>query len=174
MQITQLLNWPAVNWPGNSAAAQYSIFRMYPGIPIELTTTNTNSASISYDDTAPIVFQIRPSSGTNPTETYGPEATTFVNGFVPCRAYIRQFCRKALADRADKAGVNVTWPDDELDTYIYNSITELNQLFPIELDETIPLVTRQRDYTMPDNLLYVRNVEYISLMGNLHLYLKEK
>lgn len=174
MQITQLLNWPATNWPGSSAASQYSIFQMYPGTPTEITTATTNSASISYDDTLPIIFQIRPSSGTNPTEVYGPEVMTFVNGFVPCRAYIRQLVRKSLSDRLDKVGTTPAWPDDDLDAWINDSISELNQLFPIESDTDIQVVTRQRDYPLPDDLLYIHTIEFVSLEGNFRCYLKEK
>jgi hypothetical protein len=174
MLISNLLNWPLVNWPGTSTAAQYSVFQMYPGNPIEIVVVQTNSALLSYDDILPVVFQVRPSSGTNPTETYGPEVMTFVNGFVPCRAYVRQLTRKALADRADRAGVNLAWPDDELDSYIYNSIVELNQLFPVEKDFEIQMVTNQRVYPLPSDLLYISTVEFVSLEGNLHLYLKEK
>jgi hypothetical protein len=177
MQIQQLLTWPAVNWPGTSASLQYTVTQLYPTITI-VDTVQTNSAVISYDDSLPLVFQVRPTSGTNPNLVYGPEVMSYVNQFVPCRAYIRQLVRKSLADRVDKANANPTWPDDEIDNYIYTSMIELNQLFPVERDTTITLVQGLRNYPLPTDLYSIKSVAFISLdnapSGKLQLYLKEK
>lgn len=177
MQIQQLFTWPAVNWPGTSTATQYTVTQMYPTESIA-TTVSTNSATLTYDDTQALVFQVRPTSGTAPNLVYGPEVMTIVNQFVPCRAYIRQLVRKALADRLDRTGSNPTWPDDEIDSYIYTAIIELNQLFPIQKDTTITLVQGQRNYPVPDDLYYIHTVVFksldTSLGGKLELYLKDK
>jgi len=173
MQITQLLAWPVVNWPGTAAATQYTVTRMYP-TEQHVTDVATNSASISYDEAASLVFQIRPTSGTYPALTYGPEVLTYVNQYVACRAYIRQLVRKSLGDRSDKVKGSVLWPDDEIDSYIARAIVELNQLFPVEKSTTITLIQGQRNYPVPSDFAYARSVEFVSNAGNLHLYLKEK
>jgi hypothetical protein len=174
MQISQLLSWPQTNWPGASIATQYTVLQMYPGEPTEVTTVPANSALLSFDDSAPLVFQVRPSSGTSPSLTYGPETLTYVNQFVPCRAYIRQLVRNVLADRSDTADTTPVWPDDEINSYVYDSMVELNNLFPVDRDSEYPLVTRQRNYPLPDDFYLIRTAEYVSLEGRLRLYLKEK
>ncbi len=178
MQISQLLSWPAVNWPGTSAATQYTVIQVYPTPQDTIMTVQTNSALVSYDDSQPLVLQVRPSSGTSPDLVYGPEVMSYVVQYVPCRAYIRQLVRKSLADRADKINANPTWPDDEIDSYIYTSMIELNQLFPIDKDTTIPLIQGQRNYALPDDLYLIHTVAFVSLdttiTGKLELYLKEK
>lgn len=174
MQITQLLSWPQVNWPGTSAATQYTVLQMYPTGPIVVTSVSTNSATLTFDDSASLVFQVRPSSGTSPTIIYGPEILTFVNQFVPCRAYIRQLVRSALSDRSDTADTTPVWADDDINTWIYDSMVEINNLFPVDRSVAYPLVTRQRDYPLPEDFLLMHTVEYVSLNGRLRLYLKEK
>ena len=139
--------------------------------------------SISYDDSQTFVYQVRPSSGTAPSLSYGPEVISFATQYVPCRAYIRQEVRKALADRSDTINANPVWTDDEINGYIRDALIEFNVLFPTEEDTTIMLVGppnpingngSHRNYALPDDLYYIRTVEYITADGKLHLYLKEK
>jgi len=180
MQITQAFSWPTTNWPvPGVAATQYTVLQTYPTSSI-VTTTNATFTQVSFDDTVPCVFQVRPSSGTSPSLTYGPELSVFVNGYVVCRAYIRDQVRKALNDRADSVNANIIWPDDELNNYIQEAIIELNRLFPTEKDTTVTLVgsngfiAGQRNYTLPTDCYYIRTVEYVTADGKLHLWLKEK
>jgi hypothetical protein len=175
MQITQPYSWPAVNWPdGSTPATQYTIFRVYPDVtPTIIATATTTTAQIVYDDTTASVYQIRPSAGTDPNATYGPEAATFVIGTVSCRAWLRQRVRQALADRLD-AGTTVTWPDDEINGYIEDAITELNVLFPVERgDLTIPLLQNERDYQLPSDFFQINTVCFNTMDGHLQLFLKE-
>lgn len=175
MQITQTISWPATTWPSTGNASQYSVLRLYPdATPTVVSTVTTTSASLTFDDSAALVFQVRPSSGVDPSLTYGPEVSVFVVGYVPCRAWLRQQVRAALADRADQAGTTINWPDDEINGYIQQSLAELNTLFPVDRDTTLPLVTSQRDYTLPDDFYLMRSVEYVTSNGKLHLYLKDK
>lgn len=184
MQISQTISWPASNWPSTSAATQYTVLQIYPTIsqPVVQTVNNTTSASLSYDDAQAFVFQVRPSSGASPGGlTYGPEILAIATQYVPCRAYIRQEVRKALADRADTVGANVVWTDDEINGYIRDALVEFNIMFPTEEDTTIMLVGAplvggqgQRNYPLPTDLYYIRTVEYVTTDGKLHLYLKEK
>lgn len=183
MQITQAFSWPATNWPTPSQpATQYTILQIYPVLsnPIVTTVTNATFAQISFDDTSPYVFQVRPTSGTSPSLTYGPELSVFVNGYAICRAYIRDQVRKALNDRADVTNANIIWPDDEMNGYIRDAIVELNRLFPTEKDTTITLVgtdgmiAGQRNYALPVDLYYIQTVEYVTADGKYHLWLKEK
>lgn len=186
MQVTQPLSWPIVNWPqAGVAASQYTIFQVYPGSTTALQNVSTNSASISYDDTANVVFQVRPSSGNLPNPTVGPEVMTYVVGFVPCRAWLRQKVRMAIADRADTgADVTLSWPDDELNQYIQEAFGELNVTFPIENNTTITLspptvdtfgnMVGVRNYALPADFYLPQTVEFVTLDGRLHLFLKEK
>src|SRR5579884_2924065 len=164
MQISQLLSWPATNWPtASSPAAQYTVFQIYPGtIPTVVSglsqVSGSTSATLTYDDSQNLAFQVRPSSGVLPSQTYGPETAVFVMGYVPCRAWLRQHVRQALADRQDGSLVTLKWPDDEINEYIHDALTELNILFPLEEDTTITLLPPQivggvsqgvRNYGMP-------------------------
>ncbi len=189
MQISQLLSWPATNWPtASSPAAQYTVFQIYPGtIPTVVSglsqVSGSTSATLTYDDSQNLAFQVRPSSGVLPSQTYGPEAAVFVVGYVPCRAWLRQHVRAALSDRADTVGATLNWPDDELNGYIQDALIELNILFPVEEDTTVTLLPPQivggisqgvRNYAMPTDFYRIKSVEYITVDGKLHLYLKEK
>lgn len=182
MNITQLLTWPATNWPASSPATEYSVFQVYPNSsPTVITTSSTTSASIAFNDSQNLVYQIRPSSSSGPT--YGPEIAVFVVGYVPCRAWLRQNVRQAIADRTDGANATINWPDDELNGYIQNALIELNVLFPIDADTTITLQPNStpgimqsgiRDYDLPADFFQARTIEYITVDGKLHLFLKEK
>lgn len=190
MQITQLLSWPATNWPATTSSTQYTVLQLYPlpsGVttPIEVTTVqNATSAQISYDDSQSLLFQVRPSSGSDPNLVYGPEILTSVIGYVPCRAWLRQRVRYAVADRADVGGnVILNWSDGEINGYIEDALNEFNVLFPNEEDTTIamqPMTTINgifqgvRDYTLPSDFYLIRSIEYITVDGRLHLFLKEK
>ena len=190
MLITQLFSWPTVPWPASTAATQYTILQLSPlptgqTTPIVVTTvTNATSAQVTFDDSQNSVYQVRPSSGTSPSLTYGPEVTVFVNGYVPCRAWLRQKVRYAISDRSDAtSAVKLKWPDDELNAYIEEALAEFNVLFPYENDVTLPLLPPSvvngqtlgtRDYTLPADFYQMRSVEYITGDGRLHLFLKEK
>lgn len=189
MQITQLLSWPATNWPtASSAAAQYTVFQIYPGSSPSVVSglsqvSGTTSATLTYDDSQNLAFQVRPSSGVLPTQTYGPETAVFVVGYVPCRAWLRQHVRTALSDQANASGVTLNWSDDELNGYIQDALIELNILFPVEQDTTVTLLPPTvlggvsqgvRNYAMSTDFYRIKSVEYITVDGKLHLYLKEK
>lgn len=185
MQITQSFNWPSVNWPSTGAATQYTISQLYPTpVTVVQTVQNATSVLLSFDDTVPAVYQVRPTSGTSPSAlTYGPEVAVFVVGYVPCRGWLRQKVRKLLSDRTDTIGITINWPDDELNEYIVEGINELNVLFPIESQTTISLLppTVQngiqlgtRDYTLPSDVYQVSSVDYKTADGRLNLFIKEK
>src|SRR5450755_2514171 len=181
MLVTQTISWPAATWPSTSTATQYAIFQTYPtssGTPIATTSGSVTSASITYDDTQASVFQIRPTNGTN----YGSEVIAYVVGYVPCRGWLRQRVRYALADQAN-GSTTVKWSDDEINGYVEEAINELSVIFPKEEDTTITLLSPQivggqqvgvRAYAMPIDCAQVRTVEYITIDGLVHLYLKEK
>lgn len=185
MQISQMITWDMVAWPESSNATQYTVFQVYPGPVTALQNTSTNSATISYDDAVASAYQIRPSSGTMDALTVGPETMVYTTGYVPCRGWLRQKVRKALADRADLTStVQITWPDDEINEYVTEALGELNMLFPIQESESImmqpPGVNNQgqtlgvRNYDLPADFYLLNTVEYVTNNGNLHLYLKEK
>lgn len=184
MQVTQLLNWPTVAWPAGSTASQYTIYQMYPLPVTPLQNVNTNSGSLSYDDSQNLVFQVRPSSGDLTDLTIGPEVMTTVIGYVPCRAWLRQKVRMALADRADTIGTTLSWPDDELNQWITEAFGELNVTFPVERSTTISLLpptvdthgnqVGTRSYTLPTDIYQISTVEYVTQNEHLHLFLKEK
>lgn len=187
MLIAQNFTWPAVFWPTSSGiASQYTLLQVYPNTsPTVITTVQATSATITLDDAVASAYQVRPSSGTAPGLTYGPEVTVFTVGYVPVRAWLRQKIRKALADRADSVGVTLNWPDDELNDYIQEGIGELNILFPVEAAPvSITLLSPTVDshgnavgvriYSLPSDCYSVRTVEYVTADGKLHLYLKEK
>src|SRR5258708_7692045 len=143
MEVTQQLTWPVATWPGSASASQYTVFRIYPdATPTAVQNVTTNSAAIAYDDTANTIFQIRPSSGNLPTlSAVGPVVMTYVIGYVPCRAWLRQKIRIQLADRADaNTGADLLWPDDELNADIIEAFGEINLLFPVEGDTQIALL----------------------------------
>lgn len=190
MQITQLLSWPSTNWPSSSASTQYTVLQLYPlpsgqTTPTVITTVqNATSAQITYDDSQNLLFQIRPSSGSGSNLTYGPEVLCSVIGYVPCRAWLRQKIRYAVADRADVGGnVILNWSDGEINGYIEDALNEFNILFPNQ-EETIismqPMTVVNgefvgvRDYALPSDFYTIRSVEYITVDGKLHLFLKEK
>lgn len=180
MYITQQITWPATNWPQSGPAGQYAVFQVYPAPSTLVALTTTTSATLTYDDTANLAFQVRPTDGTN----YGPEVLVSVVGYVPCRAWLRQGVRMALADRADQAGVTVSWPDDEINRYIQEALGELNVTFPIENSTTIMLAPPTvdthgnqagvRTYPLPTDFYLVKRAEYVTPDGKLHLYLKDK
>jgi hypothetical protein len=184
--VTNMITWPAVNWPTSTGTAgQYTVLQVYPGPVTALQNVTTTSASLTYDDSANLAFQIRPSSGSLPTPTYGPEVMVYVIGFVPCRAWLRQKVRVALADRADTVGVTLNWPDDELNQYISEAIAELNVFFPYETSPvTITLLPPSvdshgntvgtRTYNLPSDFYLVKTIEYVTSDSRLHLYLKDK
>ena len=178
MLITQTISWPAVNWPSNATATQYTVLQVYLNTAVTnvvITSVTTTSAEVTYDDTIPVIFQIRPTSGSDPTTlTYGPECAVVVNGYVPCRAYLRQTIRQAIADQSNASGVTLNWSDDELNSNIQQALSELNILFPLESHTTITLVTSQRQYDLPTDFYLVKTCEYVTVDGKLHLYLKEK
>lgn len=179
MLISQSYTWPATNWPSTSPASQYTIFQVYPtGVSLPLQTVSSTSVTLSYDDTQNLVFQVRPTDGTN----YGPEVTCFVIGYVPCRAYLRQKVRFALSDIAN-GSTTLTWTDNEINTDIEEGINQLSVLFPLDADTTIALQPANivngitvgvRQYALPTNCYHVRTVEYVDNTGRIHFYLKEK
>jgi hypothetical protein len=185
MQISQHITWDAVAWPDVTNATQYTIFQVYPNTVTALQNVATNSAQLTYDDAVASAFQIRPSSGALDALTVGPEVMVYTTGYVPCRGWLRQKVRKALADRADSSStVTITWPDDEINEYITEAIGELNILFPIQASESImmqpPIVDTTdhtvgvRNYNLPADFYLLNTVEYVTNNGNLHLFLKEK
>lgn len=191
--ISQSFNWPAMNWPSTSTpATQYTVLQLYP-LPqgqttptVIATVTGVTTFSLAFDDSKSSVYQVRPSSGDGVLTplTYGPETGVFVNGYVPCQAWLRQKVRYALSDRTDGTSTTkLKWPDDELDAYIEEAFAEFNVLFPYENDATITLLPPTvvnsmtvgvRDYAMPADFYQARSVEYITQDGRLHLFLKEK
>ncbi len=193
MLITSTFSWPAVNWPTTaSAASQYTLYSVYPGVVTALqNVSGVTSATLSFDDAVAAAYQVRPSSGGSlspfvaPTSV-GPECAVFTVGYVPCRAWLRGKVRKALADRSDAVGTtSLNWPDDELNEYISEGLTELNTLFPVgELAAPITLTPPQVDakgntvgvtaYTLPSDLYLVRTVEYVTSDEQFRKYLKEK
>ena len=180
MLIEQTITWPAVNWPTTSPATEYGVYQVYPTGPTLLQTVSAPSATLSFDDSLSLAFQVRPTNGTN----IGPECFVYVSNYVPCRAWLRQKIRIAIADRLDLTTSSTpNWPDDELNTYIGEGLTELNLFFPLESDTVITLTapilingvtSGVRDYTLPPDYLQIKTVEYITPDGKLHLYLKEK
>jgi hypothetical protein len=186
MQITQTFSWQATNWPTTtSPATQYSVFAIYPATtPIVVATVTTTSVTMTFDDSVPQAWQIRPSQTINDVTTYGPELTVFTIGVVPCRAWLRANVRIALSDRTDQAtNTKPTWPDDELNTYIQEMINEFSLLFPLDASTTIQLlpptivngVTQgTRSYPLPSNYYKIRQVEYIGVDQIQHLFLKYK
>jgi hypothetical protein len=186
MQISRQLTWQSTNWPGSSAATQYTLFQMYPGEPTPVENVEgTTSTLLTYDDTSAIVYQIRPSSGDLDALTVGPELLTYVIGYVPCLGWLRQKVRMALADRADSAStVQLNWPDDEINTYVREALGELNVRFPIESNTQITLqgpsvdqrgnIVGTSNYALPEDFYLLKTVEYVSANGELHYYLREK
>ncbi len=185
MLITQTITWPTTNWPASSAATQYTIYQVFPAPVTPLQNIATNSATLTYDDSQNLAYQIRPSSGALNALTQGPELSVFLVNYVACRAWLRNKVRQALADRADQAGVTLNWPDDELNTYVNEAIGELNVLFPIEetaapirlLPPTVDIngnVAGVRQYALPSDFYLVSTIEYVTVDGKLHLFLKEK
>ncbi len=186
MNITTTINWPTSNWPATSPASQYTVFQVYPGsTPVALQDTATNSATLIYDDSANLAFQVRPSSGTLGATGLGPEVIVSVVNYVPCRAWLRQKVRIALADRADAVGVTLNWPDDELNQYINEAIAELNAFFPYEAAPVtinmLPHITDShgnsvgvRIYAPPADFYLVKTLQYSDSQGRLQLFLKEK
>lgn len=184
--ITQTISWPTANWPTNSAAAsQYTVFQVYPGLTTALQDVTTTSATLSFDDSANLAFQIRPSSGVHGASALGPETMVYVVNTVLCRAWLRQKVRVALADRADQANATENWPDDELNQYINEAIGELNVLFPYEaapatitllppITDTHSNTVGVRNYTPPSDFYLVRSLQYSDSQGRLQLFLKEK
>ena len=180
MLIEQTITWPAVNWPTTAPATEYSVYQVYPTGPTLLQTVTTPTATLTFDDSLSLAFQVRPTDGTN----IGGECFVYVVNYVPCRAWLRQKIRIAVADRLDLTTSSApNWPDDELNTYIGEGLTELNLFFPIESDTVITLTAPAiingvtsgvRDYTLPPDYLQMKTVEYITPDGKLHLYLKEK
>jgi hypothetical protein len=186
MLIQQLFSWPTLNWPAAVVATQYTVFQLYPTPVVALQNTSTNSVLLTFDDTLQYVFQVRPSIGSLPTPTsVGPEVTTFVVGYMPCRAWLRQKVRMAVADRADATGnTTLLFPDDELNQWIQEAFGELNVTFPVERSTTIALLpptidthgnqVGTRTYALPTDFLLMDTVEFVLQDGHLHLYLKEK
>ncbi|MFL5623987.1 MAG: hypothetical protein ACJ788_00135 [Ktedonobacteraceae bacterium] len=182
MLIQQTFSWASVNWPSSSPATEYTVFQIYPGTtPTVVVTPNTNSVTLSFDDSQSIAYQVRPSAA---GPIYGPEASVIVIGYVPCRAWLRQSIRLTLADRVDvDTSIAATWPDDEINNNILESINEFNILFPYEKDTVIPLAgptiengitVGVRNYPLPLDFYTLNTVEYVTPDGKLNLYLKEK
>lgn len=174
MQTTRLLTWPLQLWPLESAAVTYSLFQIYPNsVPTVVQPLITGvSTTLSYDDSVAQAYQVRPTDGQG---AYGPEGSVFVVGYVPCRAWVRQKVRQSLADRADTISTTpLNWPDDELNGYLEEALIELNLKFPLETHVTILLTPALRDYPMPVNFFSIRSIEYVTVDGKLHLYLREK
>lgn len=182
MQISQTVSWPAATWPdAQTPASQYAIFQVYP-VPaqpaVPLQTVTTTSTILAYDDTASLVFQVRPTNGT----AYGPECAVVVINDVPCRAWLRKKVRVAISDQANQTGVTVNWPDEEINTYIGEAMGEVSILFPRESDTTIPLLgpitddvtMGSRSYPLPTDCYMVKSVAYNTQDGHMRLYLKEK
>ena len=185
MQVTNQISWAAATWPAATAAAQYTVLQVYPGGPTPLQNTTTTSATLTYDDTSATVYQVRPSSGllSGPL-TYGPETYVYVVNYVPCRAWLRNKVRAALAD-TDTGGAALNWSDDDLNGYVNESLTELNMLFPLEIGDTrITLLPPTLDgsgnsngtrvYPLPTDFYLMRSVEYVTIDGIFRLFLKEK
>lgn len=187
MLITQNISWPTTNWPLGTPANQYTILQVYP-VPLIINQTVTGGgtqATLTYDDTLAYVFQVRPSSGTAPSLTYGAEVATLVINYVPCRAWLRQSIRMALSDRTDTGNAaSVNWPDDEINKYITEGMNELNLMFPIESSTKIMLLPSSSDtsghqvgtrtYPLPADFYLARSVEYVTTDEKFHLFLKEK
>lgn len=186
MQVQQRLTFQPTNWPATTAAEQYTLFQMYPGTPTPLQNiTGGTNVLLTYDDTASIVYQIRPSSGDLTNLTVGPELLTYVIGYVPCQGWLRQKIRKALADRVDTGSTTlVSWPDDEINEYIKEGIGEINLNFPIESSTQITLTGPTLDahnnwvgtmnYPLPADFYLIKTVEYVTAEGRLHYFLREK
>jgi hypothetical protein len=184
MLISQLFSWPAVNWPSTSTASQYTVIQLYPTPQNNIATfSGATSYMLSFDESVPAIYQVRPTSGSEPSLTYGPEAAVFVVGYVPCRAWLRQKIRMALSDRTDTVGTTINWPDSELNEYITEGINELNVLFPVEADTTISMLpptiiggqqVGTRDYTLPADYYSVFSVGYNTADGRLKMWLREK
>lgn len=188
MLISQLLAWQPTAWPATTNAAQYTIYQMYPGPPTPLQSVSTTSATLSYDDTSNIVYQVRPSHGdfTVPGSfTVGPELLTYVIGYVACTGWLRQKIRMALADRADSiSNVTLNWPDDEINRYIWEGLGELNIRFPLEDNIQITLqgptidshnnTVGTSNYILPADFYLIKTVEYVTANGQLHYFLREK
>jgi len=180
MLISQSYSWSTTTWPSITPATKYAIFRTYPDTsPVLLQTVSTTSTTLAYDDTQNLAFQVRPTDGT----LYGPEVTTFVVGYIPCRAYLRQKVRYALADQTNVNGTTINWTDDEMNIYIEEGFNELSILFPRDADTTImmlpPTITSGqtlgvRQYPLPADCYSLRSVEYVDQSGRMHLYLKDK
>lgn len=185
MQITQSITWEAADWPSSSPSTQYTIYQVYPGTVTALQNVSTNSAQLTYDDAVASAFQVRPSSGELNALTVGPEVMVYTTGYVPCRGWLRQKVRKAMADRADStSNVQITWPDDEINEYINEGLGELNLMFPLQESTTITMLPPAvdshgyqvgvRNYNLPTDFYVLNTVEYVTNNGNLHLFLKEK
>jgi len=183
MNISQLFSWPLVNWPSTTPAAKYAVFQLYPtGVNTPIATATTNSASLSFDDTQAFVYQVRPCDTS--VVTFGPEVTTLVVNYVPCRGWVKQKVRQAIADRADQGTAPINWPEDELLTWFNEGLAELNQEFPFEEDAPpiamLPptivngVQTGVRDYALPTDLYLMKEALYINADGTYRLYLKEK
>jgi hypothetical protein len=180
MLINQSFSWPATTWPTTLPATQYAVFQVYPtGVSTPLQMVTTTLVTLTYDDTQNLVYQVRATDGI----LYGPEITTIVLGYVPCRAYIRQRVRFALSDQANTASSQINWTDDEINSDIAEGLNELSLLFPSQADTTIQLQSPAiiggstvgvRAYTLPTDCYKLKTVEYITQDGRVHLYLREK
>lgn len=176
MLVTTTLYYQAVKWPSTSNATLYAIFvDGNTGTPDY--TSNTNSVSVSYDDTSPgHVYTIRPTDGAN----YGPSQTVVVaNQPLNNRAWMRDQLRKRIADRTDTSNsVTPTVEDDELNSYINDAIRQYSLQFPLEKDYTVTLVAGgelagARDYAVPGDLVRITLVRYNQANSHLQMYLKE-
>lgn len=173
MIVTQTIAWNAQKWPGTANAAEYAVF--LGSSTTAVTTSTTNSASVSYEDTQVNVFLVRPTDGTN----YGPYESIIVgSGQSPCRAWIRSHVRKRVTDRADTANSTLLVMDDEINDFIAQALRDYSLRFPMEKDTTLTLIAGgfpagARDYQLPADCREIISARYTSFNGLLQLWLKQ-
>src|SRR4029077_365955 len=188
MLVSQPLSWPTTNLPDPTvAASQYTVYQVFPGSPTIVATETTNNTLLSYDDTASLIYQIRPSQGRQDDNTLvvGASILSYVVGYIPCGGWLRQKIRKALADRGDNTqNTTLAWPDDEINEFIQEAMIEIGKLFPQERAITINLLgptidshnnmVGVKNYALPSDFLFIQSVEYVTAGGHLHYFLRDK
>lgn len=182
MQISSLISWTPVKWPGASNATHYAVFVNGAATATYLVTAPaTGSAAVSqlvsYDDASGTVFTVRPTDNATPTPNYGP-ATNIVISSQPLnnRAWLMSYVRKTMTDRIDAGTAPAATPilsDDELRDYVNDALRNYSLHFPPKKTVVLTLVAAQRQYTLPTDFKSVVQARYDRVVGNFTLYLTE-
>lgn len=183
MQVLETISWqPQIDWPAptqdHAGALNYAVYKAPDMSTIVASVTDgSTSVAVTYDDSQPATFIIRPVDNVSAPTQFGPSQAV-VFGYVLNRAWFRSHIRKSMSDRGDEADATITLTDDELNGFINEAIRDYSIRFPTQKDTTIPVnmtgdPKTDRNYDLPDGCYEVISVRYSRATGHMDMFLKQ-